>query len=331
MAPRRNRRTAEQLEELQRSGVDTPVSEMASQGETLLMDRLVNRLESLQTGKKTEFKPPVYEGQTDIELFITQFQDVAEANDWSATEALLHLRNCLRGDAVECGREVSVADTFQSLRARFGITPKQAREQLQTLQKRNKQSFHELGSEINRLVQVAYPEQTMAFKTQNMLETYSRAVGLKSLRQHLLARPHDSLAEAIAISNEFMSLEGPRPTLNQTVTEEDNSTAQALREVTILLHKMMHSQSQLTEELMRNSYRPNPPLEQPSTPSYTRRTTPTKPGPCFQCGGDHWKRNCPLLVRPNHTAGHPQQAPNSTSQPTSSANQQSGNCQGLAQ
>ena len=327
MAPRRNRRTAEQLEELQRSGVDTPVSEMASQGETLLMDRLVNRLESLQTGKKTEFKPPVYEGQTDIELFITQFQDVAEANDWSATEALLHLRNCLRGDAVECGREVSVADTFQSLRARFGITPKQAREQLQTLQKRNKQSFHELGSEINRLVQVAYPEQTMAFKTQNMLETYSRAVGLKSLRQHLLARPHDSLAEAIAISNEFMSLEGPRPTLNQTVTEEDNSTAQALREVTILLHKMMHSQSQLTEELMRNSYRPNPPLEQPST----RRTTPTKPGPCFQCGGDHWKRNCPLLVRPNHTAGHPQRAPMSTSQPTSSANQQSGNCQGLAQ
>ena len=331
MAPRRNRRTAEQLEDLQRTGVDTPVSEMASQGETLLMDRLVNRLESLQTGKKTEFKPPVYEGQTDIELFITQFQDVAEANDWSATEALLHLRNCLRGDAVECGREVSVADTFQSLRARFGITPKQAREQLQTLQKRNKQSFHELGSEINRLVQVAYPEQTMAFKTQNMLETYSRAVGLKSLRQHLLARPHDSLAEAIAISNEFMSLEGPRPTLNQTVTEEDNSTAQALREVTILLHKMMHSQSQLTEELMRNSYRPNPPLEQPSTPSYTRTTTPTKPGPCFQCGGDHWKRNCPLLVRPNHTAGHPQRAPNSTSQPTSSANQQSGNCQGLAQ
>ena len=331
MAPRRNRRTAEQLEELQRSGVDTPVREMASQGETLLMDQLVTRPESLQTGKKTEFKPPVYEGQTDIELFITQFQDVAEANDWSAIEALLHLRNCLRGDAVECGREVSVADTFQSLRARFGITPKQAREQLQTLQKRNKQSFHELGSEINRLVQVAYPEQTMAFKTQNMLETYSRAVGLKSLRQHLLARPHDSLAEAIAISNEFMSLEGPRPTLNQTVTEEDNSTAQALREVTILLHKMMHSQSQLTEELMRNSYRPNPPLEQPSTPSYTRRTTPTKPGPCFQCGGDHWKRNCPLLVRPNHTAGHPQRSPNSTSQSTSSANQQSGNCQGLAQ
>ena len=320
MAPRRNRRSAEQLEELQRSSMNTPVREMEEQRETLLMDQLVTRLERLQTVKRTEFKPPVYEGQTDVELFITQFQDVAVANDWSATEALLHLRNCLRGDAVECGREVSLADTFQSLRARFGLTPKQARERLQTLQKKNKQSFHELGSEINKLVQVAYPEQTMAFKTQNMLETYNRAVGLRSLRQHLLARPHDSLAEAIAISNEFMSLEGPRPTLNQTVTEEDNSTAQALREVTILLHKMMHTQSQLTEELMRNSCKPNSPPEQPPTSGYTHRTTPTKPGPCFQCGGDHWKRNCPLLARSN---------PNS--QPTSSANQQPGNCQGLAQ
>ena len=145
-----------------------------------------------------------------MELFITQFQDVALVNRWSQAESLLHLRGCLKNDAADCGREATVEDTYQSLRTRFGLTAKQARETLLTLRKKPKQSYHELGAEITRLVQTAYGDQGIQFRTQTMLETYSHAISHKQLRQHLLARPHRSIAEAVTISNEFNAYRGAK-------------------------------------------------------------------------------------------------------------------------
>ena len=133
--------------------VDTPVRERnreVDNGE--LMEQLINRMERLQAPRK-EFKPPTYSGETDVELFLTQFKDVAIINQWEPLETLLHLRGCLRGKATECGRETTLEDTFESLRGRFGISPKQAKETLKTLRKRPQQSFHEVSSEISRLVQ----------------------------------------------------------------------------------------------------------------------------------------------------------------------------------
>ena len=131
--------------------VDTPLREsIRDRDNTELVDQLVDRMNELRPTKK-DFKPPMYNGDTDVELFITQFQDVSIVNRWEPLETLLHLRSCLQGKATDCGRETTLHDTYSSLRARFGLTPKQAREQLKTIKKKPKQSYHELSSEISRL------------------------------------------------------------------------------------------------------------------------------------------------------------------------------------
>ena len=107
MATRRSRRNAEQNAELTRieQAVLNAPTHTENRGEQLLED-LIDRLGNLELpeARRHDFKPPTYDGEQDIELFITQFRDVARANRWSNEEALLHLRGCLKGPATDCGR-----------------------------------------------------------------------------------------------------------------------------------------------------------------------------------------------------------------------------------
>jgi hypothetical protein len=170
------------------------------------MEELVDKL--TQAGRsKDKFKPPKYNGDSDVELFIDRFLDISDANDWRPRETIIHLKSCLEGAATDCSGGCDLEEIIGSLRSRFGLTAKQARVKLSQLQKNSKQSYHELGSEVNRLVNIAYPEQTRAFITETSLEVFSRALCHKSLQQHLLARPHDTLTEAIKICEEFMQVE----------------------------------------------------------------------------------------------------------------------------
>lgn len=293
---RRNRRSAAQEDELsiiEQAAQGSPPAQRESR-EDRLIEHLIDRLDRLQpvAAPRHEFKPPNYEGETDVELFLTQFQDIVRANRWTPEEALLHLRSCLKGDAADCGRETNLQDVYESLRTRFSLTPKQAREQLQTLRKRPKQSYHELGAEVSKLVRIAYAGQSLQFRTQTMLEAYSHAVGHRQLRQHLLARPHNSIAEAVTISNEFMHIEGPanRPTLAQVDAEDYQptvaQTTPALTpeaEVAMLLKDLLKRQDRMLEIMYDKMRRPPPPAP------------PRKYGPCYHCQGDHVKRNCPQL------------------------------------
>ena len=84
--------------------IDTPVRYSIREREGgELVEQIVNRMAEMQVTKK-EFKPPTYNGDTDIELFLRQFQDMALVNRWEPIETLLHLRSCLQGGAAECGR-----------------------------------------------------------------------------------------------------------------------------------------------------------------------------------------------------------------------------------
>ena len=281
-----------------------------------LIEELVNRLGHVQVpDNRPAFKPPKYDGSTDVEMFILQFNEVSRANRWSYDETLLHLRSCLEGPALECGRERRTADVLQSLQTRFGMTPKQARDQLKGLRKKPKQSYHELGSEINKLVEIAYCQETQGFRTLTCLETFSHAVQHRGLRQHLLARPHDSIAEAVAIANEFMRIEGPTPTLASLETPSQETTPPS--ELTTLV-KLMAEQQALLVEL----------LQQTKTAPIQAK----KKGPCFICSGEHWKRECPHAGRSEEQ--WPRRADNSqTRRPTTpqERNHPTGNAQGLAQ
>jgi hypothetical protein len=81
------------------------------------------------------FKTPEFNGKTDVEFFIIQFAEVAEANDWRPAASLLHLRETLKEGSKDCGRANSVLGVFAALRARYGLSPREARAKLSALRK----------------------------------------------------------------------------------------------------------------------------------------------------------------------------------------------------
>ena len=101
----------------------------AESGQTAMWDRLTDILERLAMPQRPAtpcFKPPHYDGTGDVETFIQQFRDVIGANQWPDDAALLHLRQALERDAKYCGRPTELEEVFDNLRARFGLTPREA-------------------------------------------------------------------------------------------------------------------------------------------------------------------------------------------------------------
>ena len=71
------------------------------------MDRLANALDKLYRAQTTTtpwatFKAPDFNGKEDVETFIQDFQEVAEANEWSNTAAFLHIRMHPQDDTRGC-------------------------------------------------------------------------------------------------------------------------------------------------------------------------------------------------------------------------------------
>ena len=94
-----------------------------------VLDRLANR----PMMQAPQFKAPQYTGQEDIEYFISRFEEIAEANEWRPAATLLHLRDSLRDSAEECGCAATVQAVYAALRARFGLSHREARSRLSVL------------------------------------------------------------------------------------------------------------------------------------------------------------------------------------------------------
>ena len=75
------------------------VSAYRADPQELLFGRLVDELRELRVDRRERFKPPQFDGEGDIDLFIQHFQEVAEANGWNGMATLLHLREALQGGA----------------------------------------------------------------------------------------------------------------------------------------------------------------------------------------------------------------------------------------
>lgn len=61
------------------------------------MKQLVRALEGLMTPpSRTVFKAPTFNGEGGVKLFLEQFKDVVDADEWTDREALLHLKSRLQ-------------------------------------------------------------------------------------------------------------------------------------------------------------------------------------------------------------------------------------------
>ena len=66
-----------------------------------------------------KLRPPSFDGVGDFILFLKQFEDVAEANNWTLVQRTPHLRSQLTGDTQGCSHRDSYEEIVEDLHARF--------------------------------------------------------------------------------------------------------------------------------------------------------------------------------------------------------------------
>lgn len=244
------------------------------------------------------YKVPPYNGEGDVDLFIAQFDDVSTANRWTEAEQRLNLRLTLTGKAMECGRGDSIEHILGNLRARFGLTSKQARDQLKCLRRAPHTSTHELGAEAEKLVNLAYPRLDQEDRQEMAIDSFAKAMENKALQRHLLARPPQNMMEAIQLTNEFLQVGGETrnrvAVLQDGLDHEDPIGMQSLVQTLQKLQETVTQQGQLLKEMRA------PP-----------RQTARRPISCYECQGPHFKRDCPKLqesrAKPTGNADGPTQ------------------------
>lgn len=273
------------------------------------MDRMedsINRLSNVS--RRPQFSAPRYSGETDVELFISMFLDVADANGWTTRETTLHLRASLDGPAITSGQEPDIGGILEDLRGRFGISKDQAKDRLDKIRRGQHQSLRDYGTEIKKLVRIAYGDQDETFRRELGLEKFKRGLNNTKLRQHMLHIPHNTIPEAIRIATDYLQIE---ENTTVKVISQENTTSRIEAKLDAVLAAI--------EAILKNGtdqggppqrpqapdyppqyyrtppygtprrYRPNRPA-----PAYATQPTPTRqpPGPCYYCEGPHLRRNC---------------------------------------
>ena len=221
------------------------------QGEVLA--QLVHALRDLRVDRPVvnyeQFKAPKFNGEGDIELFITQFMEVAAANQWNDMATLLHLRESLQESAKEYGRPGTTEAIFTALRSRYGLTAKEARSRLSNLKRDSRRSLHDHANDVEKLVMKAFEGLPEEVQNGMMLDTFCSSLGNAALQRHLLAIQPETMTAAVMHGNEYLQVKSDRvPTSSANVralgdpddteTVEEDPLAMLAKSIQLLTKKV---------------------------------------------------------------------------------------------
>lgn len=180
----------------------------ADRGPTPAEARMEQLAEAMQAliNRPRPFKPPTFDGHGDVEFFIQQFLEVSQANRWTPVAALLHLRESLQGETKECGKSADVASVCGSLRARYGMTVREARTLLTNLRKDQRTTLHDHATTVRRLVSVAYADLPQRNQEDMRMDRFLTTLGHAPLQRHMLAVNPLTLDEAVRTGNDFLQI-----------------------------------------------------------------------------------------------------------------------------
>ena len=255
---------------------------------------------AMDRGTRHVFKSPKFSGKGDVEYFIRQFCDVADANDWGCGAARLHLRAALKDTATDCGQADSVDGIFTALRARFGMTASQARTRIISLKRENRTTLQEHATEVTRLVNLAYEDLSGEQRQTMAKDLFQTTIGNPYLQRHLLAVRAHTMEEAMQAGNEYLQVQHARApgAVIRNITQEEemdeikevSTKPEVVDPMQLLVQamgKLVDQMAKWTEPQGRTT--PN----ERTTPN--GRTTPagSRTIVCFGCGKvGHTRREC---------------------------------------
>jgi hypothetical protein len=268
------------------------------------IELLGQTLAGMAHGGRPRFKPPTFDGTQNVEVFLRQFNDVAAQNEWNGAAAAVHLKTCLLEDAMECGTGDTVEEISTALRARFGYSVKQAKERLANLKRQPGQTLSALGSEVKRLVTLAYPDMPDELKETFSVDTFCKALGDRRLQQHLLNSQAETLTETITAADEWLQVGGrDRMQVNQVETTESKTKAgddrldkilTAIEGLTDIVKKQLSQTGQQQGQGSRPTQSSSGTSQAASRPK-DKAGKPLASSGCWNCGGDHFRRDCPQI------------------------------------
>ena len=245
------------------------------------------------------FKPPEYSGIGSVEVFIRQFLDVAEANEWGERTTVLHLRRALKEEARDCGgTSASLAEIFTALRARFGITSREARVRLNGARKEPSTSLQAHANRIKELVGIAYPELPEGIQEQMALDQFTNSLNQPRLQEHLLAIRPNNLTEAIAAGNEFVQIRNNQTKVRQVEVTSDERAEEETQVKPVQAPKDWPELQATQRPTQPSQPALAQPVSAPPAPGPSQPARPmTYPGQPAQIG--QWGAVQPAQVQPN--------------------------------
>ena len=263
-------------------------------------------------GVRDRFKAPTFDGAGDVELFIQQFGEVSQANSWEDAAALLHLKESLKEGSRDCGQAGTLQGVETALRARYGLSTREARSRLTSLRRDSRTTLQEHAVAVEKLVHTAYADLPIEYRNTMLVDTFTSTIGNAYLQRHLLAVPTPTLELAVAAGNEYLQIQpvgnrgSGRPVVNMIEEEEEEGDEPAeAPTVKVATNKLsvdplveiLKVLGALTEKIAQIQPAPQPVLG--AAPPQGRRQAPrsgsanSQGQKCWGCGKEgHLRRDC---------------------------------------
>ena len=180
-----------------------------------------------------KLKVPTFNGKGDVELFLTQIQEIALSQEWDEETIVLKAREGLSGPAQECGRSGTWQGIVDTLRLHYGLTATEAEAKLASYRRTQGVSLAEFSTEIKKLVNVAYADAEEPVRQRLTMERFKLGVNHPGVQGHLLARQPETLEDMVRAGNEFLLVTKSSLAQGQPrVREVDDTKEEQVRQVT---------------------------------------------------------------------------------------------------
>ncbi|VDI70239.1 Hypothetical predicted protein [Mytilus galloprovincialis] len=214
-------------------GIETPASSLehiTTQDRTDKNNSHIPNIRRSKSDISCKIKPQIYDGSDDLEEYLTQFNLLAELNDWDPKTKALLLASSLSGSARAILNEITDGE-LHNFESRFGSVNRAEvfRAELQTRVRFKNESLPELAQSIKKLTRRAYPGTSPLVRDTLALDSFIDAIPETEVRLRLREVGPKSINEAenIAVRLEALRVADIRKGRNvrivdiETVQEPD--------------------------------------------------------------------------------------------------------------
>ena len=201
---------------------------------------------------------PTFDGTSDVDVFLQQFNEIADHNRWGEVERRLRLGIALRGPATRGIDGETYAIMCEQLHKQYALTEDVASRLLKDIKRERNENVFQFSQRVTQLVHKVYPELSTAQQEQQVKrELISTVPQGSQLAWTLRLTPPGSLEEVVDVMNKYETFSGQshvsRLGTEKVTALEDQVAKQAAAQLAsqeAMMRQFAAMQSNLMEQLM---------------------------------------------------------------------------------